>query len=105
MDKIFVVKRELQATPTLLWVLTRVTMEMVVKIKSALLNTTNTRQIFMMVFEFNFESMVWGYDVYKDVRDATIGETLPCNLCAKESNKNLTEGNSTEGRHFFIFPL
>ena len=49
-----------------------VTMEMVVDIKSALLNTTNTRQIFTMAFEFNFESMVRGYHVYKDVWDATM---------------------------------
>ena len=57
-----------------------VTMVMVVNIKSALLNTTNTRQIFTMAFEFNFESMVRGYHVYKDVWDATIGETLPCEV-------------------------
>ena len=53
---------------------------MVVNIKSALLNTTNTRQIFTMALEFNFESMVRGYHVYKDVWDATIRETLPCKV-------------------------
>ena len=33
-----------------------------------------------MAFEFVFESMVRGYHVYKDVWDANIGETLPCEV-------------------------